>query len=187
MMTEGRGSFKEGAPQGAPAPVRGPGGNNSLSTTPIPTPTGERASPTHPNPSFNLIGSLSRPVAFFNVESLSAPHPIKILAFGLLLIILSGSIYNSALQFPDFWSGKYLMGNPSTGDSIYPAALPRSAFLVFNYFYPSYISDFLSLSDIHLLGFMIYLAYPFITILLGVLLWCVLIGVLKIAAGSSNN
>lgn len=51
----------------------------------------------------------------------------------------------------------------------------------FNYFYSSYTSEFQTFNDIQLLGFMIYLAFPFITILLGVLLWCVLIGVLRIS------
>lgn len=51
----------------------------------------------------------------------------------------------------------------------------------FNFFYSSYTTEFLNFNDIQLLGFMIYLAFPFVTVLVGVLLWCVLIGVLRIS------
>ena len=36
-------------------------------------------------------------------------------------------------------------------------------------------------TDIQSLGFLLYLAYPFITVLLGILLWVVLIGILCIS------
>jgi hypothetical protein len=55
--------------------------------------------------------------------------------------------------------------------------LSINTFDIYNFFYSSFITDFLTFNDIQLLGFMIYLTYPFITILLGILLWCVLIGV----------
>ena len=49
------------------------------------------------------------------------------------------------------------------------------------YFVPSYNTEFFSITDIQSLGYVIYLAYPLIIILLGILLWCVLIGILRIS------
>ena len=49
------------------------------------------------------------------------------------------------------------------------------------YFVPSYNKEFTSISDIESFGYMLYLAYPLIIILLGILLWCVLIGILRIS------
>lgn len=52
---------------------------------------------------------------------------------------------------------------------------------IMEYFIPSYNTEFLTLTDIQSLGYMIYLAYPIIIILQGILLWCVLIGILRIS------
>ena len=49
------------------------------------------------------------------------------------------------------------------------------------YFVPSYNTEFLTITDIQSLGYVIYLAYPIIIVLLGILLWCVLIGILRIS------
>lgn len=59
--------------------------------------------------------------------------------------------------------------------------VPQGSSELFNFFYPSYSSEFQAFSDIQSQGFMIYLAFPFITILQGVLLWCVQIGVQRIS------
>ena len=52
---------------------------------------------------------------------------------------------------------------------------------IMEYFIPSYNTEFLTFTDIQSLGYMIYLAYPIIIILQGILLWCVLIGILRIS------
>lgn len=52
---------------------------------------------------------------------------------------------------------------------------------IMEYFVPSYNKEFTSISDIESFGYMLYLAYPLIIILLGILLWCVLIGILRIS------
>jgi di/tricarboxylate transporter len=49
------------------------------------------------------------------------------------------------------------------------------------YFIPSYDNEFLTITDIQSLGFILYLGYPIIIVLIGVLLWCVLIGILRIS------
>lgn len=49
------------------------------------------------------------------------------------------------------------------------------------YFVPSYNTEFFTITDIQSLGYVIYLAYPIIIVLLGILLWCVLIGILRIS------
>jgi hypothetical protein len=49
------------------------------------------------------------------------------------------------------------------------------------YFIPSYDNEFLTITDIESLGFILYLGYPIIIVLIGVLLWCVLIGILRIS------
>lgn len=48
-------------------------------------------------------------------------------------------------------------------------------------FVPSYDIEFLDITDLESLGFTLYLAYPIIVVLIGVLLWCVLIGILRIS------
>lgn len=45
----------------------------------------------------------------------------------------------------------------------------------------SYTSSFLTFTDIQSFGFLLYLVYPFITILLGIILWVVLVGILRIS------
>ena len=50
------------------------------------------------------------------------------------------------------------------------------------FFYPSYQSEFITFTDIQTLGFTLYLAYPFATLMLGVLLLCVLLGTLMVAS-----
>ena len=45
--------------------------------------------------------------------------------------------------------------------------------------------DYLSFSDLQSFGFVLYLVYPFITVLLAILLWIVLIGILIIS--KKNN
>ena len=49
------------------------------------------------------------------------------------------------------------------------------------YYVPSYNSEFLTITDIESLGYILYLGYPIIIVLIGVLLWCVLIGILRIS------
>ena len=44
---------------------------------------------------------------------------------------------------------------------------------IFNFFNTNYVSSFVSFSDIESFGYILYLGYPLIIILLGVLLWCV--------------
>lgn len=46
---------------------------------------------------------------------------------------------------------------------------------------PSYEIEYFSITDIQSLGYMLYLGYPIIIILQGILLWCVLIGILRIS------
>nr|NP_150360.1 NADH dehydrogenase subunit 6 [Rhizophydium sp. 136]AAK84290.1 NADH dehydrogenase subunit 6 [Rhizophydium sp. 136] len=55
---------------------------------------------------------------------------------------------------------------------------------IYNYFFINYSSEFVYFTDLQSFGFILYLVYPFITILLAILLWIVLIGILKI---STNN
>lgn len=52
---------------------------------------------------------------------------------------------------------------------------------IWNYYFVNYSSEFLTFTDIQSLGFLLYLAYPFITVLLGIILWCVLIGIIVIS------
>lgn len=52
---------------------------------------------------------------------------------------------------------------------------------IMEYFIPSYNTEFLTITDIQSLGYILYLAYPIIIVLIGVLLWCVLIGILRIS------
>lgn len=52
---------------------------------------------------------------------------------------------------------------------------------IYSFFTPSYTSDFVSITDIEALGFILYLSFPLITILIAILLWCVLIGILRIS------
>lgn len=49
-----------------------------------------------------------------------------------------------------------------------------------NHFVSSYSSEFLTITDIESFGYVLYLGYPLATVLLGILLWCVLIGILRI-------
>ena len=51
---------------------------------------------------------------------------------------------------------------------------------IWNYFIINYSATFIAFTDIQSFGFLLYLAYPKITILLGVLLWSVLIGIIVI-------
>ena len=53
---------------------------------------------------------------------------------------------------------------------------------IWNYSIINYSSEFLTFTDIQSLGFLLYLAFPFITILLGIILWCVLVGILRISS-----
>ena len=55
---------------------------------------------------------------------------------------------------------------------------------IYNYFISSYSSEFVTYTDIESLGYILYLGYPLITILIGILLQCVQIGILKISRKS---
>lgn len=52
---------------------------------------------------------------------------------------------------------------------------------IWEYFLINYSAEFKNFTDIQSIGFLLYLTYPFITIILGIILWCVLIGILKIS------
>jgi len=53
---------------------------------------------------------------------------------------------------------------------------------IYSYFLIDYSTDFINFTDLNILGFILYLAYPFITLILAILLWIVLIGILKISS-----
>ena len=55
---------------------------------------------------------------------------------------------------------------------------------IWNYHLANYSSDFITFTDIQSLGFLIYLAFPFIIVLLGIILWVVLVGILRISTSS---
>lgn len=82
-------------------------------------------------------------------------------------LILSISILFFILSFYNFLS---------TSSSSY-----SSSPFIFNFYNTNYVSSFLSFSDIESFGFILYLGYPLIIILLGVLLWCIQIGILRIS------
>lgn len=50
-----------------------------------------------------------------------------------------------------------------------------------SYFYPSWATAFVSFTDVHTLGYMIYLAYPVSLILIGLTLWVTLIGIIPLS------
>ncbi len=52
---------------------------------------------------------------------------------------------------------------------------------IWNYHIVNYSSEFITFTDIQSLGFLLYLAFPFITVLLGIILWVVLVGILRIS------
>jgi hypothetical protein len=52
-------------------------------------------------------------------------------------------------------------------------------FIWFYHFF-NYSSEYFLFTDIQSLGFLLYLGYPFIIVLLGIILWVVLIGILSI-------
>lgn len=52
---------------------------------------------------------------------------------------------------------------------------------IFHFFQSSYSSEFLTKTDIESFGFILYLGKPLIIVLIGVLLWCILIGILRIS------
>jgi len=52
---------------------------------------------------------------------------------------------------------------------------------IFNYFSSSYSSDFLTKTDIESFAYLLYLGMPLIIVLIGILLWCILIGILRIS------
>ena len=52
---------------------------------------------------------------------------------------------------------------------------------IWNYNFVEYTSEFITFTDIQSQGFLLYLAFPFITVLLGIILWCVLVGILRIS------
>lgn len=52
---------------------------------------------------------------------------------------------------------------------------------IYNYFITDYETDFVSFTDIESFGYILYLGYPLIILLIGILLWCILIGILKIS------
>ncbi len=56
--------------------------------------------------------------------------------------------------------------------NIFSYSSPSSLF-IFNFFNTHYVSSFISFSDIESFGYILYLGYPFIIILLGILLWCI--------------
>lgn len=55
---------------------------------------------------------------------------------------------------------------------------------IWNYHIVNYSSEFITFTDIQSLGFLLYLAFPFLTVFLGIILWVVLVGILRI---STNN
>ena len=62
-----------------------------------------------------------------------------------------------------------------------PHSSSYSSLFIFNFFNTHYVSSFISFSDIESFGYILYLGYPVIIILLGVLLWCIQIGILRIS------
>jgi NADH-ubiquinone oxidoreductase chain 6 len=52
---------------------------------------------------------------------------------------------------------------------------------IWTYYTLNFSSEFFTFTDIQSLGFLLYLAYPFIIIILGLILWCVLVGILRIS------
>lgn len=52
---------------------------------------------------------------------------------------------------------------------------------IWTYYTINFSSEFFTFTDIQSLGFLLYLAYPFITVILGLILWCVLVGILRIS------
>jgi hypothetical protein len=50
-----------------------------------------------------------------------------------------------------------------------------------SFFTPSYITEISTIKDIESFGYILYVGYPFIIILIGILLWCVLLGILRIS------
>jgi hypothetical protein len=56
---------------------------------------------------------------------------------------------------------------------------------ILNYIKTDWSSQFINFTDLQSFGFILYLAYPIITVLLGILLWIVLIGILKISESSN--
>lgn len=63
--------------------------------------------------------------------------------------------------------------------SIIPSLLNDTT-SIFNYFTINWINEYYMLTDIQSLGLLIFLGYPLILIILGLLLWVVLIGILNI-------
>ena len=55
---------------------------------------------------------------------------------------------------------------------------------IYNYFYINYFSEFISFTDVQSLAYFLFLAYPFVIILIGIILWIILIGILKISLGN---
>jgi len=55
---------------------------------------------------------------------------------------------------------------------------------IWNYHIINYSAEFITFTDIQSLGFLLYLAFPFITILLGIILWVVLVGILRISTNT---
>jgi hypothetical protein len=60
----------------------------------------------------------------------------------------------------------HINGGTITGESI-----------IYSYYIPSFITEYITFKDIESLGYILYLGYPFIIILIGILLWCVLLGI----------
>jgi NADH:ubiquinone oxidoreductase subunit 6 (subunit J) len=52
---------------------------------------------------------------------------------------------------------------------------------IYNYFYINYFSEFISFTDVQSLAYFLFLAYPCVIILIGIILWIILIGILKIS------
>lgn len=61
---------------------------------------------------------------------------------------------------------------------------PMNLTHLWNYHFVNFTSEFITFTDIQSLGFLLYLVYPFITILLGIILWVVLVGILRISTSS---
>lgn len=53
--------------------------------------------------------------------------------------------------------------------------------IIYYYYIPSFITEYITFKDIESLGYILYQGYPFIIILIGILLWCVLLGILRIS------
>ena len=62
-----------------------------------------------------------------------------------------------------------------------------SKITIVNLFVPNWSIEFLSLTDIHTLATLVYIAYPTAFILIGIALWVVMIGIIKLTLSSTTR